>query len=115
VVDDEPKIREVMRLLLGEAHEVVDVGGGEPALAELARGSFDVVLCDLMMPGMNGMDLYRAIRERHPGLERRIVFVTGGAFSAEVRGFLDAIPNPRLFKPFTGAELSRAVDDVPAS
>jgi PAS domain S-box-containing protein len=112
VVDDEPKIREVIRLLLGDTHDIVDVGDGAAALAALEEGAFDVVLCDLMMPGMNGMELYRAIRERHPGVERRIVFVTGGAFGAEVRGFLDGTANPRLFKPFTGAELDRAIAAV---
>jgi CheY-like chemotaxis protein len=62
-----------------------------------------------MMPNMNGMDLFAAIRAARPGLERRIVFVTGGAFVPRLAAFLDSTDNPRVLKPFNETQLRAAI------
>ena len=71
-------------------HDVTVVNDGRSALELLATGKeFDVVLSDLMMPNMSGMALFRAIVELHPGLAKKVVFITGGAFTPEAHAFLD--------------------------
>ena len=112
VVDDEPLVRRVIRLSLAERHDVTDVGDGHAALAALAASGADVILCDLMMPGMTGRDLHDRVRDLYPGLERRIVFVTGGAFQPRLAEWMATIQNPRLIKPFTEDQIVSIIDDV---
>jgi CheY-like chemotaxis protein len=109
VVDDEPLVREGMRRLLELEHEVDEAESGEAALAKLGEGSYDVLICDLMMPHMSGRELHDEVRLRHPGLERRVIFVTGGAFVPALAGFLDSVRNLRLHKPFTSVQLQSIV------
>jgi CheY-like chemotaxis protein len=68
---------------------------------------FDAVLCDLMMPGMSGIELFRALASRSPGLEERLVFMTGGAFTAEAEAFLEEVSNARVEKPFDFSSVDR--------
>ena len=112
VVDDEPRLRGSLRMLLGDFHDVDDTDGGDHVLAMLRERDYDVILCDLMMPRMNGRELYERIRNAHPGLERRIVFVTGGAFIPSLSTFLDSVDNPKLLKPFSVPEVLGALEAV---
>jgi two-component system NtrC family sensor kinase len=98
VVDDEPLILRMMMHALRD-HDVVAVTSASDALERCATRSFDVILCDLMMPGMSGMQLYERLREVHPELEQRIVFMTGGSLLPDVQRFLASTPNPCLDKP----------------
>lgn len=78
---------------------VVESGiAGREVLARDQR--FDVILCDLMMPGFTGMDLYHWIADEHPALAGRIIFMTGGAFTPRASKLLQEVPNLRLEKPF---------------
>ncbi len=101
VIDDEPLVRNAMRNLLALEHDAEAASDGETALALMATNDFDVVLCDVMMPRMNGRDVYEQIRARWPGRERRLVFVTGGAFVPALAAFLESTDNMKLRKPFT--------------
>lgn len=112
VIDDEPLIRTAIAMALSDQHVVVEADRGEVALELIGDGAFDVILCDLMMPGLGGCELHGRIKTRHPGLERRIVFVTGGTFVAKVREFLDSVDNLKLFKPFTLDQVSAIVVDA---
>ena len=69
---------------------------------------FDVVLCDLQMPEMSGMELHAAVMERYPALANRFVFVTGGAFSGDARRFLEESVPAVIQKPFNVDDLLRA-------
>ena len=73
---------------------------------------FDVILCDLMMPQMTGMDLHRALSEQIPEQAGRMVLLTGGAFTPGAVSFLDRVPNRRLDKPFDPARLRAAVREL---
>ena len=112
VIDDEPELVEVIRRTLEDDHEVVTLVEASEALTVLreARG-FDVVLCDLMMPGLTGMDLHELVRELDPALAERFVFLTGGAFTARAMKFLDSVSNACLVKPFTPAVLRAFIHD----
>ena len=67
---------------------------------------YDVILCDLMMPVMTGMDLYAELAATRPALAARMIFMTGGTFTARARDFLAAVPNPAIDKPFDLSALS---------
>jgi two-component system NtrC family sensor kinase len=101
VVDDEPLIGASARRLLSAEHDVVVVHSGESALAAVeSPRAFDAVLCDLMMPGMTGIELHRALARRRPELIERMVFITGGAFTEAAENFLDRVALRRMDKPF---------------
>jgi len=111
VVDDEPLVLSVLGRMLSTAHDVVTVGSAREALEELGRGvNFDIILCDLLMPEMNGIDLYRVLEERSPELSRRMVFLSGGANTTLVTDFMQQMPNLSLKKPPGHADLLRAIE-----
>ncbi|MGE0397755.1 MAG: ATP-binding protein [Kofleriaceae bacterium] len=112
IIDDEPLLRDALTRLLGADHEITTASSGAEGLAAIARGPFDVIVCDVMMPGMNGQEVHRRIACDHPGLERRIVFITGGTFSPELDEFLANTPNPLLAKPFQLDDVIAAVESV---
>jgi len=109
VVDDEPAIGLVMTRVLRD-HAVTVVTTAQAALDLIARGDdFDVVLSDLMMPGMSGMEFYRTLTRLHPKFASRVVFVTGGAFTPEANEFLDQVCNERIEKPFEAHKLRQMI------
>ena len=83
------------------------------ALDEMLGGRrFDAVLCDVMMPEMSGIEVYQQLHEHAPEQAERLVFVTGGAFSAEARSFLEAGQHRVVEKPATQITLMRAIARV---
>lgn len=107
VVEDEDAVAAGLRLLLEQEYQVDVASTGQEALAKLSSGAFDAVLCDLMMPGMSGIELFRILASTRPGLEEKLVFMTGGAFTPEAEAFLDEIKNPRVEKPFDFASVDQ--------
>jgi CheY-like chemotaxis protein len=109
VIDDEPMVARSLGRVLEQDHDVTIVlNAGDAHRRVVAGERFDVILCDLMMPQMTGMDLHAELERLSPELAARLVFVTGGAFTEGARAFLDAVPNRRIEKPFGAHEL-RAV------
>jgi len=109
VVDDEPSVGRAIKRVLRDFQVVVE-STGRQALARLVAGEhFDLVLCDLMMPEMSGMDLYEEVKERAPGHLRRFIFMTGGAFTDRARAFLNDVPNERIEKPLEPRRLRATV------
>jgi signal transduction histidine kinase/DNA-binding response OmpR family regulator len=108
-VDDERLLQSSIRRLLERHHEVVLASSGHRALEILAKDRFDVVLCDLIMPGMNGMLLYEAVKALMPEQAARFVFLTGGTSSPEARDFLLSVDNPRAYKPLSAEEIMRLI------
>jgi PAS domain S-box-containing protein len=113
LVDDEVAVgRSVCALLAGE-HVVVPVTRARDALARIRAGErFDVILCDLMMPEVSGIELYDLMPPEH---RQRIVFMTGGAFTPQAREFLARVDRPRIEKPFTEEQLRAVIDAVTRS
>jgi PAS domain S-box-containing protein len=100
IVDDEPMILGALRRSFSADYQVTCVGDGRRALERIRAGErYDVILCDLMMPEITGMDLYAEITRLAPDQRERIIFVTGGAFTPRAREFLESIPNARVEKP----------------
>ncbi len=112
VVDDESMIGTIVRRSLDADHEVVTASHGQEALDRVTQGErFDVILCDLMMPQMTGVDLYEALMREAPGHAYRMVFISGGAFTTRAREFLDRVRNTRLQKPFDARALRAVVNE----
>jgi CheY-like chemotaxis protein/two-component sensor histidine kinase len=109
-VDDEALLLKAYRRMLADVHEVVTAIGGRDALLVLEKDpNFDLILCDLQMPEMSGMELYAAVKARYPNLDESFVFVTGGAFSAEAKRFLEQAVTC-LSKPFRIEELLAVIE-----
>ena len=101
VVDDEPDVAELLaEALLLDGHRVDTANSGAAALDRLAERSYDLVFSDMKMPGMSGVELYDEVARRRPGLERRIIFVTGDTLNPLTKRFLDRTGAPSLSKPF---------------
>jgi PAS domain S-box-containing protein len=113
VIDDEEKMGVAIMRILSQEHEVVALTSARAALARLKAGeAFDVILCDLMMPDVTGMEFFAEVTRRFPHLRSRVVFFTGGAFIPEAREFLETHPNRRLEKPFAVQELRALVNEM---
>ena len=111
VVDDERSIRSVMvRMLRG--YTVVEASTGEEARKLLQTDqAFDLILCDLMMPIMSGVELHEWLISTHPALAQLVVFITGGAFSPRARAYLTEVSNIHIEKPFDVAKFKKTVAD----
>jgi two-component system, NtrC family, sensor kinase len=110
VVDDEPLVADMLRRTLSEEHDVTVTTDAKAALDYILGGEeFDLIFCDLLMPKMSGMDLYDELRQKCPGLEERMVFMTGGAFTERAAQFLAIVPNQKMSKPFDLTELERVL------
>jgi two-component system NtrC family sensor kinase len=113
VVDDEPELVELMRAMLETAgYEVASAESGAVALALLDEARFDAIVSDLRMPDIDGAGLWRVVKERHPGLEQRMVFVTGDTLSPGAATFLQRAGCAHIEKPFAMPTLVRAVQQV---
>lgn len=109
VVDDEEMILRSVTRILSE-HEIVTAGTGAQALALLRAGEkFDIILCDLMMPMMTGMDLHRELMLEAPGQAERMIFLTGGAFTSKAQEFLMETHREYIDKPFDPVNLHAIV------
>jgi PAS domain S-box-containing protein len=110
IVDDEPLVGEAIARALSEENDVEVVTEAKQALARVQKGAvYDIVLCDLMMPVMTGMDLYAELVRAAPKLAGRLVFMTGGAFTPRARAFLENVVNPCLEKPLDTSKLRSIV------
>jgi len=113
VVDDDPVVGQAVKRLL-RGCDVTVLSDSRAALGLVAGGAtFDAILCDLFMPGIDGMAFHRGLRERDPEAAARIIFITAGAFTDEASEFLESVPNERLEKPFDAARLRALVARKP--
>ncbi|HEY3496395.1 MAG TPA: response regulator [Polyangiaceae bacterium] len=110
VVDDDPRMTQTITRILCRHHEVTAVDRASAAFELVRNGArFDVILCDVNMPGMTGVDLFRDLERLSPEVAARIVFLTAGVFTPSVGEFLASVDNVRLEKPFRLEELERVV------
>ncbi|MFT5354392.1 MAG: signal transduction histidine kinase [Polyangiales bacterium] len=99
VIDDEGLIGRALKRALSQ-HQVTVITDGVDALQLLARQKFDLIFCDLMMPGLSGMDVYRQAVAQDVSLKNRFVFMTGGAFTAGAQAFITETSSRVMEKPF---------------
>jgi CheY-like chemotaxis protein len=100
VIDDEAMVAKSLQLVLANEFDVSRTTDPEQALEWLSSGkSYDVILCDVMMPRINGVELRNRVESFSPNQAARIVFITGGLLLPHVRVLLDSVPNTCLEKP----------------
>jgi nitrogen-specific signal transduction histidine kinase len=110
VIDDDPRVADAIAKALADEHDAEVESDPEEALRRLVEGArYEVVLCDLMMPEMTGMDFYREVLRVAPQMAARIVFMSGGAYTPRAREFLEALPNRCIEKPPDTARLREIV------
>jgi CheY-like chemotaxis protein len=113
VIDDEPSvIRALTGLLHRDGYLVGTASNGQLALAQLQERCYDVILCDLHMPGLDGPAFYAILARQYPALRQRVIFLTGDTRGAASRAFLTQCGRPWLRKPCPIAMIRRAIQDV---
>jgi PAS domain S-box-containing protein len=113
VIDDEESLGQAIRRYLAQDHEVEAVTSARVALDRLIGGArYDVILCDLMMPQITGMEVHATVSKLDPAQAERIVFVTGGAFTESARTFFENTANHRIEKPFDLKTLRHLVNEL---
>ena len=108
VIDDEEEIGNLLVDMLAP-HQVDVCFDGRSALQRIGEESFDVILCDLMMPEMTGMEFYDLCVAKDLELAKRFVFLTGGAFTQPARDFLGRVEQPCLTKPFRPQQIREMI------
>ncbi len=113
IIDDERPLLEAYKRLLRATHEVVCADNGQAGIELIAQGhSFDVIVCDLMMPKVDGMNVHAFVKSKCPELLGRMLFATGGAFTPEAKAFLNSPGIKCIEKPFTPDELKAAIAEL---
>lgn len=113
IIDDEPHLRMSLEQLLGLEHDAVSSPNAQAALERFKAGErFDIILCDLMMPVMDGMSLYDELAALDPDQQERMVFMTGGAYTQRSQDFFARHRVRRLDKPFEFDELERTLRSI---
>jgi CheY-like chemotaxis protein len=112
VIEDEPALGRVLQRLL-VPHRVTVMTRAAEALARLAAGeAFDLILCDLMMPEMTGMEFHVQLLRMSPQIAERVVFMSGGAFTPDAQEFLESTANRTIGKPIDTNQLRRLVEEA---
>lgn len=110
-IDDEALLLKAFQRMLVSHHDIETKLGAREALRHFAQDRrFDVVLCDLQMPDMSGVELYATVKQQWPELAERFIFITGGAFSPEARRFLEDPNIACINKPFQLRELLELIE-----
>jgi len=113
VVDDEPTILAFLkRVLGGEGYEVETVSSGREALGMIKNKRYGLILCDIKLPGLSGVELYEQIEKVAPSLQNRVIFITGDVTSTDTQAFLEKTEAPYVTKPFDIAKLKEEVKRV---
>ena len=113
LVDDEEGVRNAIQRILTKEHEVVLAASGEEAITVLMDDqAFDLILCDLMMPELSGMDVFEEVQKQHPELAGKFVFITGGIFTPRASEFFKKVTNPKVEKPIDIESLIKLVNSA---
>jgi nitrogen-specific signal transduction histidine kinase/ActR/RegA family two-component response regulator len=110
-IDDEALLLKAFQRMLSTHHDIETKLGAREALRGFGQDrNFDIVLCDLQMPDMSGVELYTAVKQQWPELAERFIFITGGAFSPEARRFMEDPSITCINKPFQLRELLELIE-----
>ncbi len=109
IIDDEVRFGEALKRNLGRYYPVKALGSGREALEELMSEDYDLILCNLMMPEMTGVEFYHELEARDPEAIQKLVFISGGAYTARSREFLNETGHLCLNKPLQREELEALV------
>jgi PAS domain S-box-containing protein len=110
IVDDEPRVAQALKRMLHGDHDLTLASCGAEAIEHVAAGErFDAIITDVMMPNMTGIELFDRLETLAPDQAMRVIFLSGGVFTAQTRTRLEAAGNPQLQKPVSSQELRACV------
>jgi CheY-like chemotaxis protein len=113
VVDDEPVVQDLLNDVLGdEGYKVEIVENGDDALERLGSKDYDVILLDIKLPGMSGIELYEHIQKTAKSLASRVIFVTGDVLSADTMTYVLSAGIPYITKPFEAEQLLNGIGHI---
>lgn len=113
VVDDEGFLLEcLVDALEAWGMKVAACARGDEAVQALESGTYDLIVSDIRMPGLSGMDLYEWLKAQRPAMMQRILFTTGDSFDATTRDFLEVNRVPFLGKPFDLKQLKQSLEQL---
>ena len=113
IIDDEPSFVSALARLLSHDGATVDTAAnGALALTQLHTHRYDVVLCDLRMPTLDGPDFYTRLLQQHAYLRQRVIFLTGDTLGATSAAFLEQCGRPWLHKPCTATAIREAIEQM---
>ena len=113
VIDDEPWVAEILaRMLESDGHAVDIAENGAVALDRVREASYDLIVCDLRMPGLDGPGFHAVLQREMPELLPRVVFITGSAMTPAIEGFLERTVVPYLNKPFTVTDIREGTREI---
>jgi CheY-like chemotaxis protein len=111
VVDDETFLLECLVDALGTwGMEVAASTRGDEAIQKLKAGTFDLIVSDIRMPGLSGVELFDWLKAERPAMRRRILYTTGDSFDGKTREFLESSQVPYLGKPFDLKQLKQSLE-----
>lgn len=106
VIDDEETVRKVLRIHLGkDGYEVREAGDGEEAIEQLKKNNFDLLICDIMMPKMDGWEVLRAVRSHPRTKDIPVIFLTAKDQDSDMFKGYEMGANYYVTKPFTKSQL----------
>ncbi|MBC7978739.1 MAG: response regulator, partial [Myxococcales bacterium] len=110
IVDDDPRVAHAIKRILQTDHELTLASCGAEAIEHVVAGTrFDAIITDVMMPNMTGVELFDRLKDLAPDQALRVIFLSGGVFTAQTQARLAAAGNPQLQKPVTSQELRACV------
>ncbi|MCS5638675.1 MAG: hybrid sensor histidine kinase/response regulator [Myxococcota bacterium] len=117
IIDDEEQVLRYLSASLSH-HDVSTQTRGRKAIDEIVQGDFDIIVCDLMMPEMTGMEIHAELKDRCPAAADRMLFMTGGVFVEEAKDFLVDVPGRWIEKPVRHGDLEsriwKCIDEIDA-
>jgi CheY-like chemotaxis protein len=113
VVDDDPSFATALAALLGrDGHQVDTAANGNAALRQLQARHYDVILCDLRLPELDGQDLYHLLKNELPDLHHRVIFLTGDMLNPRSIAFLEHQNLLWLPKPCRAAQVREVIQQA---
>ncbi|MEW6144441.1 MAG: PAS domain S-box protein [Thermodesulfobacteriota bacterium] len=112
IVEDEVVVISLLKTVLEELGHAVEIASnGKEAIRGRDLGSYDLIVCDIRMPDMNGVEFFEELRKSYPELTGRVIFITGDP-SRKTAEFLDRVGNPYLIKPFKIEKFKDRVNEI---
>jgi len=112
VIDDEEDQLDVILHILKNKYIADGVTSGKEALDKLAKETYDLIICDIKMPGLDGAGIYEWIKENRPVMENKILFSTGDMLGPKAEKIINRIGDNYIIKPYNVEELLRKVENI---
>lgn len=113
IVDDELIVRRSLsKVLITKGHDVEVVATAEAAINKLQNNDYNLIILDVKLPGLSGIELYKSLEETRPSLVRRVVFITGDVIGQDTLDFFSESKVSYLTKPFHIEDVEKAIRNV---